>query len=89
MPEYFTIKAVNDALDIVNEPVYLRLPSSFRFSLTELLFSLLHVLTVAPLSKSKTFLDALLLMEGASVRLSLGQLYDGPIYLGKEYEKVV
>lgn len=73
----------------MDELAYLQLSSSFRFSLTELLFSLVHALTVTPLSKSRTFLDALPLMEGASVRLSLGQLYDSPVYLGKEYEKVV
>ena len=86
---HFAIKAVNDALGVASDLAYLQVPSGFRFSLAELLSSLVYARCVAPCSKSRTFHDVLPLMEGAGRGFSLDQLYDGLAYLGDEYEKVV
>lgn len=86
---HFPLKAVNDALGVASDLAYLQIPSGFRFSLAELLSSLVYARAVAPCSKSRTFHDVLPLMEGVDARFSLDQLYDGLSYLGEEHEKVV
>ncbi len=86
---HFAIKAVDDALGVAGDLAYLQLPSGFRFSLSDLLSSLVYARCVAPRSKSRTFHDVLPLMEGVSADYSLDQLYDGLAYLGEEHEKVV
>lgn len=86
---YFAIKAIHDALGVSRDLGYLQIPSGFRFSLADLLSSLIYARTVAPCSKSRTFHDVLPLMEGVDARFSLNQLYDGLAYLGEEYEKVI
>ena len=86
---HFAIKAVDDALGVAEDLAWLQAPSGFRFSLAELLSSLVYARAVAPRSKSRTFHDVLPLMEGVGARFSLDQLYDGLAYLGEEHEKVV
>jgi hypothetical protein len=86
---HFAIKAVDDALGVAEDLAWLQAPSGFRFSLAELLSSLVCARAVAPCSKSRTFHDVLPLMEGVGARFSLDQLYDGLAYLGEEHEKVV
>ena len=86
---HFAIKAIDDALGVASDLAYLQIPSGFRFSLAELLSSLVYARCVAPRSKSRTFHDVLPLMEGVGARFSIDQLYDGLSYLGEEYEKVV
>ncbi len=86
---HFAIKAVDDALGVAEDLAWLQAPSGFRFSLAELLSSLVYARAVAPCSKSRTFHDVLPLMEGVGARFSLDQLYDGLAYLGEEHEKVV
>ncbi|MBR3314301.1 MAG: IS1634 family transposase [Atopobiaceae bacterium] len=86
---HFAIKAIDDALGVAADLAYLQIPSGFRFSLSDLLSSLVYARAVAPRSKSGTFHDVLPLMEGVGARFSLDQLYDGLAYLGDEYEKVV
>lgn len=86
---HFAIKAIDDALGVAEDLAWLQVPSGFRFSLAELLSSLVYARTVAPCSKSRTFHDVLPLMEGIGWGFSLDQLYDGLSYLGEEHEKVV
>lgn len=86
---HFPLKAINDALGVASDLSYLQIPSGFRFSLAELLSSLVYARAVAPCSKSRTFHDVLPLMEGVDWGFSLDQLYDGLAYLGEEHEKVV
>ena len=86
---HFAVKAVDDALGVRGDLNYLQVPSGFRFSLAELLSSLVYARCVAPCSKSRTFHDVLPMMEGVPAGFSLDQLYDGLAYLGEEYEKVV
>ena len=74
---------------MASDLAYLQIPSGFRFSLAELLSSLVYARCVAPCSKSRTFHDVLPLMEGIERGFSLDQLYDGLAYLGEEHEKVV
>ena len=86
---HFAIKAVDEALGVASDLAWLQVPSGFRFSLSDLLSSLVYARAVAPRSKSRTFHDVLPLMEGVDARFSLDQLYDGLAYLGDEHEKVV
>ena len=86
---HFAVRAIDDALGVASDLAYLQIPSGFRFSLAELLSSLVYARCVAPCSKSRTFHDVLPLMEGIERGFSLDQLYDGLAYLGDEYEKVV
>ena len=86
---HFPIKALNEALGVAGDLAWLQVPSGFRFSLAELLSSLVYARAVAPCSKSRTFHDVLPLMEGVGWGFSLDQLYDGLAYLGDEYEKVI
>ena len=86
---HFAIKAIDDALGAASDLAYLQIPSGFRFSLADLLSSLVYARAVAPRSKSRTFHDVLPLMEGVEADFSLDQLYDGLSYLGEEHEKVV
>ncbi|WP_207302694.1 IS1634 family transposase [Olsenella sp. Marseille-P4559] len=86
---HFAIKAIDDALGVSRDLGYLQIPSGFRFSLADLLSSLVCARVVAPCSKSRTFHDVVPLMEGVDARFSLNQLYDGLAYLGEEYEKVI
>ncbi len=86
---HFAIKAVDDALGVRGDLAYLQIPSGFRFSLADLLSSLVYARCVAPCSKFRTFHDVLPLMEGVPAGFSLDQLYDGLAYLGEEHEKVV
>ncbi|MDO5107747.1 MAG: IS1634 family transposase [Coriobacteriaceae bacterium] len=86
---HFAIKAVDDALGVAGDLAYLQVPSGFRFSLADLLSSLVYARAVAPCSKSRTFHEVLPLLEGVGARFSLDQLYDGLAYLGEEHEKVV
>ena len=86
---HFAVRAIDDALGVASDLAYLQIPSGFRFSLAELLSSLVYARCVAPCSKSRTFHDVLPLMEGIERGFSLDQLYDGLAYLGEEHEKVV
>jgi transposase len=86
---HFAIRAIDDALGVAEDLAWLQVPSGLRFSLSDLLSSLVYARCVAPCSKSRTFHDVLPLMEGAGARFSLDQLYDGLAYLGEEHEKVV
>ena len=74
---HFAIKAIDDALGVAEDLAWLQVPSGFRFSLSDLLSSLVYARCVAPCSKSRTFHDVLPLMEGVGARFSLDQLYDG------------
>ena len=74
---------------MASDLAYLQVPSGFRFSLADLLSSLVYARCVAPCSKSRTFHDVLPLMEGVGRGFSLDQLYDGLAYLGEEHEKVI
>ena len=86
---HFPLKAIDDALGAAGDLAYLQIPSGFRFSLSDLLSSLVYARAVAPCSKSRTFHDVLPLMEGLRLGFSLDQLYEGLAYLGDEYEKVI
>ena len=86
---HFAIRAIDDALGVAEDLAWLQVPSGFRFSLSDLLSSLVYARCVAPCSKSRTFHDVLPLMEGVDWDFSLDQLYDGLAYLGEEHEKVV
>ena len=86
---HFAVKAIDEALGVASDLAYLQVPSGFRFSLADLLSSLVYARCVAPCSKSRTFHDVLPLMEGVGRGFSLDQLYDGLAYLGEEHEKVI
>ncbi len=86
---HFAVRAVDGALGTAADLSPLQRPYGFRFSLADLLSSLVYARAVAPCSKSRTFHDVLPLMEGVDARFSLGQLYDGLACLGDEHEKVV
>lgn len=86
---HFPIKAIDEALGVAGDLAWLQMPSGFRFSLPDLLSSLVYARAVSPCSKSRTFHDVLPLLEGVGAGFSLGQLYEGLAYLGEEYEKVV
>lgn len=85
---YFPLKAVDDALRCKEDIDMLQLAAGFKFSLWDLLSSLVYARAVAPCSKSRTFHDVLPQL-GIGVRFSLDQLYDGLAFLGREYQKVV
>lgn len=85
---HFPLKALDSVLGVQKDMDFLQMAGGFRFSLAELLSSLIYARAVAPCSKSKTFHDVLpRLAESPS--FSLDQLYDGLAFLGQEYEKVV
>lgn len=86
---HFALKAVDDALGVEGDLAFLQLAAGFRFSLSDLVSSLVLARAVAPRSKSKTFHDVLPEMEGIGGAFTLEQLYSGLAFLGEEYEKVV
>ena len=86
---HFALRAVDTALGTAEDMALLQAPSGFRFSLHDLLSSLVYARAVAPCSKLRTFEDVLPQMEGVDAQFTLDQLYGGLAYLGDEYEKVV
>lgn len=88
MVGHFAASAIDRRLGTRADLDYLQLASGFRFSLADLLSSLVYARLVAPCSKSKTFHDILPKLIGTG-GFSLDQLYDGLAFLGDEYEKVV
>jgi hypothetical protein len=85
---YLPFKAINDSLDARRDLDLLQLPGNFRFSLYDMVASLVYARVCAPCSKRKTFHDVLpLLFEKRA--FSLDQLYEGLSYIGAEYEKIV
>jgi hypothetical protein len=85
---YFPLMALNNRLGVRKDLELLQFAGSFRFSVCDLLFSLIYARVVAPLSKSKTFHDVLPKLA-LPLQFSLDQLYDGVAFLGEEYEKVI
>jgi len=85
---YFPFKAIDTMLGIERELQWLQITSEFKFSISELLSSLVYARLCQPCSKSKTFHDVLpLLMDKSS--FSLDQLYAGIEFLGAESAKVI
>lgn len=85
---YFPFKAIDRTLGIERELQWLQITSGFKFSVSELLSSLVYARLCQPCSKSKTFHDVLpLLMEKSS--FSLDQMYAGLEFLGAESSKVI
>lgn len=85
---YFPLKAINEGLGVRADMDTLNLAAGFRFSLFELVSSLVYARTVHPASKSKTYFEVIpKLLEPMS--FSLDQLFDGLAFLGREYQKVV
>lgn len=85
---YFPFKALDSLLDIKRELQWLQVISDFKFSLSDLLSSLVYARLCQPCSKAKTFHDVLpLLMEKNS--FSLDQMYAGIEFLGAESTKVI
>lgn len=85
---YFLLKAINEQLDVKADIELLKLAAGFKFSLFELLGSLVYARAVHPASKVKTYFEVIpRLLEPTG--FSLDQLFDGLAFLGREYQKVV
>ena len=85
---YFPLKAINEGLNVKADIDLLQLAGGFKFSLFDLLSSLIYARAVHPASKSKTYFEVIpKLLEPAG--FSLDQLFDGLAFLGREYQKVV
>ena len=85
---YFPMKDINDKLSVKRYIDLMQTATDFRFSVYELLSTLVYARLVEPCSKLKTFEDVLpKLFDGHEY--SLSQLYEGLGYLGEEYEKII
>ena len=85
---YFPFRSLNTMLGIGGDFKYLQLLAGFKFSLFDMLSSLVYARLCEPCSKSKTFFDVLpTLFENND--FSLDQLYSGLEFLGSEYLKVI
>ena len=71
---HFALKAVDTALGTAEDMVLLQTPSGLRFSLHDLLSSLVYARAVAPCSKLRTFEGVLPQMEGIDAQFTLDQL---------------
>lgn len=85
---YFPVKNLNDSLGARKYIDLMQTATDFRFSVADLIDSLIYARVVHPCSKSKTFEEVIpKLFE--SFDFSLDQLYSGLEYIGSEYEKIV
>ena len=71
---HFALKAVDTALGTAEDMALLQTPSGLRFSLHDLLSSLVYARAVAPCSKLRTFEGVLPQMEGIDAQFTLDQL---------------
>ena len=72
--DHFALKAEDTALVAAGDMALLQAPSGLRFSLHDLLSSLVYARAVAPCSKLRTFEDVLPQMEGIDAQFTLDQL---------------
>ena len=71
---HFALKAEDTALVAAGDMALLQTPSGLRFSLHDLLSSLVYARAVAPCSKLRTFEGVLPQMEGIDAQFTLDQL---------------
>ena len=72
--DHFALKAEDTALVAAGDMALLQAPSGLRFSLHDLLSSLVYARAMAPCSKLRTFEDVLPQMEGVDASFTLDQL---------------
>jgi len=85
---YFPLKNINDNLGVKKYLDLMQSVAGFRFSIYELISSLIYSRAVDPCSKSRTFEEVIpKLLDHYD--FSLDQLYTGLEYIGLEYEKVI
>lgn len=85
---YFPLKNIHDSLGVKNYIDLLQSITGFRFSLYELISSLVYSRAIFPCSKSKTF-EQVIPKLFDNYDISLNQIYDGLEFLGSEYEKII
>ena len=85
---YFPLKNIHDSLGVKNYIDLLQSITGFRFSLYELISSLVYSRAIFPCSKSKTF-EQVIPKLFDDYDISLNQIYDGLEFLGSEYEKII
>lgn len=85
---YFPFKNINDSLGVKKYIDLMQSVTGFRFSVYELISSLVYARISEPCSKSKTFEEVLPKLFD-SFHFSLDQLYSGLEYIGNEYEKII
>lgn len=85
---YFPMKNINDKLSVKKYIDLMQTATDFRFSVFDLISSLVYARLVYPCSKSKTY-DEVIPKLFDAYDFSLNQLYDGLEYIGCEYEKII
>lgn len=85
---YFPLKNINDSLKTKRWLDLLQTSTDFRFSIYNLISSLVYSRLVMPCSKSKTH-DEVIPRLAEKYDFSLNQIYDGLEYIGQEYEKII
>lgn len=85
---YFPLKNIHDGLGVKKYLDLMQSVTGFRFSIYDLISSLVYCRPILPCSKSKTF-ERVIPKLFDRYRLSLDQIYDGLEYLGCEYEKII
>lgn len=85
---YFPLKNIHDGLGVKKYLDLMQSVTGFRFSIYDLISSLVYCRLILPCSKSKTF-ERVIPKLFDRYRLSLDQIYDGLEYLGCEYEKII
>lgn len=85
---YFPLKNIHDGLGVKKYLDLMQSVTGFRFSIYDLISSLVYCRPILPCSKAKTF-EHVIPKLFDRYRLSLDQIYDGLEYLGSEYEKII
>ncbi len=85
---YFPLKNINDSLRTKRYFDIMQTATDYRFSVYDMMSSLIYSRAVHPCSKSKTY-DEVLPKLFEATDFSLDQIYTGLEYLGMEYEKVI
>lgn len=85
---YFPVKNINDSLSVKKYIAFLQATTDFRFSLSDMIDSLVYSRMVHPCSKSRTY-DEVIPKLFETFDFSLEQLYSGLGFIGSEYEKII
>jgi transposase len=85
---YFPLKSLNESLGVKKYLDLMQSPFRFKFSVFEVVASLVYARVVDPCSKYKTFYEVLPLLY-EDFHYSENQMYDALEYIGSEYEKII
>lgn len=85
---YFPLKNINDSLGCKKYVSLMQTATDFRFSIFDMISSLVYARAVHPCSKSRTY-DRVIPKLFEDHGFSLDQLYAGLAYIGSEYEKII